>query len=68
MSGGSQRKNILKETFSKKFLFILSMYDLLLPPGMRVLKVGTVKKKSFCEFLVLALFKETLIPNYFKQM
>ena len=38
----------------------LSMYDLLLAHGMRELKGGTVKEKSFCEFLILALFKETL--------
>ena len=39
------------------------MYDLLLPPGMGVLKEGTVKEKSFCEFLILALFQEILIRN-----
>ena len=33
---------------AKKLLFILSMYDLLLPPGMRVLKGGTVKEQRFC--------------------
>ena len=39
------------------------MYDLLLPPGMRVLKGGTIKEKSFCEFLILDLFKETLFQT-----
>ena len=39
------------------------MYDLLLPPGMRVLKGGTVKEKSFCEFLIFGLFKETLFQT-----
>ena len=36
-------------------------YNLLFPPGMGALKGGTVRGKSFCEFLILALFKETLI-------
>ena len=36
---------------------MLIMYELLLPPGMRVLKGGTVKEKSFCEFPSLALLK-----------
>ena len=40
-------------------LFVLSMYDLSLPPAIRVLKRGTVKEKRFCEFVILALFKET---------
>ena len=59
MPGGSKRSNILKETYSKKLLFILNMYDLLLPSAMRVVKGGTVKEKCFCQFLTLALFKET---------
>ena len=42
---------------------ILSIYDLLFPPGMGALKGGTVRGKSFCEFLILALFKETLIQR-----
>ena len=50
MPGGSKRSNILKETYSKKLPFILNMYDLLLPSGMRALKGGTVKEKYFCEF------------------
>ena len=41
----------------------LSIYDLLFPPGMGALKGGTVREKSFCEFLILALFKETLIQR-----
>ena len=44
-------------------MFILSMSYLFLPPGMRVLKGETVKEKSCCEFLILALFKETLTLN-----
>ena len=63
MSGGRKRSNILKKTYSQKLLSILSMCDLLLPPGMRILKGGTDKEKSLCEFLILALFKETLICN-----
>ena len=63
MPGGSKRLNILKQTYSQKLLFILSMYDLFLPPGMGMLKRGIVKLKSFCEFLILSLFKETLIRN-----
>ena len=63
MPGGSKRQNILQQTYSQKLLFILSMYDLLLPPRMRVLKGGTVTEKSSCEFLILAFFKETLIRN-----
>ena len=63
MPGGSRRSKILKQTYSQKLLSILSMYDLLLPPGMRVLNRGTVKEKSFREVLILALFKETLIRN-----
>ena len=55
--------HILKQTYSHKLLSILSMYDLLLPPGMRVLKGGPFKEKSFREFLILASFKETLIRN-----
>ena len=42
---------------------ILSIYDLLFPPGMGALKGGTVREKSFCEFLILALLKETLIQR-----
>ena len=41
---------ILKQTFSQKLLVILSMYDLLLLPTMRVLKGETVKEKNFREF------------------
>ena len=63
MQGGSKMSSILKQTYSQKLVFILSMYDLLLPPGMTVLKGGNVKEKSFCEFLILALFKETFIRN-----
>ena len=63
MPGGSKRSNILKQTYTQKLPFILNMYDLLLPPGMRKLKGGTIEEKSFCEFLFLALFKETLIRN-----
>ena len=61
MPSGSKRSSIIKQTYSQKLLFIVSMDDLLLPPSMRVLKGGIVKKKSFCEFLILVLFKETLI-------
>ena len=56
MSGGINMSNILKQTYSQKLLFMLSLYDLFLPPGMRVLKGGTTKENSFCEFLTLALF------------
>ena len=63
MPGGSKRSNILKQTYSQKLLFILSRYDPFLRPIMRVLKGGTVKEKGFCEFLMLALLKETLIGN-----
>ena len=61
--GGSKISNIFEQTYSQKLMSILSMLDVLLPPGMRVLKGGTVKEKSFCEVLILALFKETLIHN-----
>ena len=47
MPGGSIKSNILKQTYSQKLLFILSMYDLLLPPGMRVLKTRNCQGKSF---------------------
>ena len=47
MPGGSKRSNILKQTYIQKPLFILSMYDLLLPPGMRVELSG---KKAFVNF------------------
>ena len=47
MPGGSKRSNILKQTYSQKPLFILSMYDLLLPPGMRVLKTRNCPGKTF---------------------
>ena len=33
MPGGSKRSNILKQTYSQKQLFILSLYDLLSPPA-----------------------------------
>ena len=46
MPGNRKRSNILKATYSHYLLFILSMYDLLLQPGMRVLKEGTVKGKK----------------------
>ena len=42
---------------------ISSMYELLFPPGMRVLKGGPFKEKGFREFRILALFKGTLIRN-----
>ena len=58
ISGVSKRSNKVKQTYRQKQLFILSMYELLLPPCMSVLKGGTVKEKSFCEFLILALIKE----------
>ena len=61
--GGSKKSNILKQTSSKNLLFILDMYYLLLPSGMRVLKEETVKEKSFCEFLTLVLFKGTVFCN-----
>ena len=67
MKGGSKKSNMLKQTYTQGLLFILSMYDLLLPFCMRVLKGGTVKQKSFCEFLMLTLFRETLIRNKSKQ-
>ena len=54
--GGSKRSK--SQTCSQKLLVILSMYDLLLPPDKRELKF---KEKGFCEFLILALFKETVI-------
>ena len=63
MQGGSKRSNILKQTYSQKLLFILSRYDLFLRPVMAVLKGRTVKEKGFCELLMLALLKETLIGN-----
>ena len=63
MSGGSKRSNIFKQTYSQKLLSILIMHDLLLPPGMRILKGVTVMEKSYCEFLILALFKDTLINS-----
>ena len=55
----SERKmsNVLKQICSEKLLFILSMYDLLLPSSIRVLKGRTVTERSFSEFLILALFK-----------
>ena len=59
MPGGSKR--LSSQTYSQKLLFILSLYDILLPPVIRVFKGGIVKKKSICEFLILPLFKETLI-------
>ena len=68
ISGGSKKSNILKQTSSIKLLFILGIYYLLLPSGMRVLKEETVKEKNFCEFVTLVLFKGTLFRNYFKQM
>ena len=55
--------HILKQTYSQKLISILSMYGLLLPPVMRVLKGGPFKEKSFREFLILAVFKETLSHN-----
>ena len=33
----SESSNILKETYSQKLLFILSMYDVLLPPSLKAL-------------------------------
>ena len=63
MLGGSKRSNILKQTYNQKLVFILSTYDLLLTPGMRVLKGGTVKERRFCEFLISAMFKEILIQT-----
>ena len=63
MQGGSKISNILKQTYSQKLLFILSRYDLFLRPVMTVLKGRTVKEKGFCELLMLALLKETLISN-----
>ena len=47
MSGGSKKWNILKKIYSQRMLFILSIYELLLPPGMRVLTEGT---ESFLNF------------------
>ena len=44
MPGGRKRSNILKQTYSQKLVFILSMYDLLLPTGKRELKGGTIKE------------------------
>ena len=55
------KKGSISQTYTQKLLFILSVYELLLPPGMRVLKGGTVKEKIFCEFQILAFFRETLI-------
>ena len=63
MLGGSKRSNILKQTYNQKLVFILSTYDLLLTPGMSVLKGGTVKERRFCEFLISAMFKEILIQT-----
>ena len=42
MPGGRKRSNILKQTYSQKLVFILSMYDLL--SGKRELKGGIVKE------------------------
>ena len=61
MPGGGKRSK--SETHSHKLLFIINMYDLLLPPGIRVLKGRTVKEKSFSKFLILVAFKETLIQT-----
>ena len=36
MPDGSKRSDILKETYSQKLLFILSIYELSLTPGMSV--------------------------------
>ena len=55
--------HILKQTYSQNLISILSIYDFLLPPGMRVLKGGPFKEKSFPEILILALFIETLSRN-----
>ena len=38
MSVDSESSNILKETYSQKLLFILSMYDVLLPPSLKGLR------------------------------
>ena len=61
MPGGGKRSK--SETHSQKLLFIINMYDLLLPPGISVLKGRTVKEKSFSKFLILVAFKETLIQT-----
>ena len=45
MPGGSEKSNI-----SQKLLFILSMYELLLPPGMSVKNEELSKKKVFINF------------------
>ena len=54
--GGSKRSK--SQTCSQKLLVVLSKYDLLLSPDKRELNF---KEKGFCEFLILALFKETVI-------
>ena len=38
------------QTYGQKLLFILSIYDLLLPRGMRVLKEELSRKKAFMNF------------------
>ena len=48
MPGGSKRPNILKEKYRQNQLFTLSIYELLLPPSMRVLREGTGEEKGFC--------------------
>ena len=46
--GGSKRWN--SQTYGQKLLFVLSIYDLLLPRGMRVLKEELSRKKAFMNF------------------